>query len=81
MLGFGEDGVEAEPGALFVAILKDKEAAEEDLVAFFADDGFLGVDLAQEFPFLGVDGFDEGVALEGDHVFEGVAIDGWVLFL
>jgi hypothetical protein len=81
LAGFGEDGVEAEPGALVVAVLEDEEATEKDLVAFFANDRFLGFDLVQEFPFLGVDGAGEGVALDGDDFFEGVALDGWVLLL
>ena len=81
MLGFGEDGVESEPCAEFVEILKDKETAEEGLIAFFADYGFLGLDLLQEFPFIGGDRSDEGIALGGDYFFEGVEIDGRVLFL
>ena len=81
MLGFGKDGVEAEPCTEFVEILEYKETAEEGLIAFFTDYGFLGFDLLQKFPFIGGDRSDEGIALGGDYFFEGVAIDGWVLFL
>ena len=81
MFGFGEDGVESEPCAEFVKIFKDKETAEEGLIALFADYGFLCFDLLEKFPFIGGDGSDEGITLGGDYFFEGVAIDGWVLFL
>lgn len=81
LFSFGENGVESEPCAEFVEILKYKETAKEGLIAFFTDYCFLGFDLLQKFPFIGGDRSDEGIALGGDYFFEGVAIDGWVLFL
>jgi hypothetical protein len=78
LFGFGEDGVESEPCTEFVEIFKHKEAAEEGLIAFFTDYGFLCLDLLQKFPFIGGDRSDEGIALGGDYFFEGVAIDGWI---